>query len=155
MPRDRAAELEAELKDMADGDFVSWNSPHCSDEVRISNLEDILAFESVGSGPSLFEGLQQHGVDLPRPETLDERQSAEKVMEVMQALAGLRIFLIGIERMSPREAYSTLWNETLWEGCYARKRNPYACTLIDVTHTLSHEEMLQILEGRKVPDFIQ
>jgi hypothetical protein len=64
---DRTAELEAELRSLADGDAVFWTSQDCPAEVRESNLEDILAFESVGSGTSLFEGLQEHGVDLPQP----------------------------------------------------------------------------------------
>jgi hypothetical protein len=142
----RIGELEAALKDLADGDAVFWAAPNCPFDIRESDLEDVLQFESVGSGVSLFEGMQQHGLDLPRPETLDERQSARKVMEVFSALEDLRIFLIGFEAMSPSELYSTLWNQTLWEGCYVRKRNPGSITLIDVSHKLPRSEMLRFLQ---------
>jgi hypothetical protein len=143
---DRTAELEAELRSLADGDAVFWTSPDCPAEVRESNLEDILAFESVGSGTSLFEGLQEHGVDLPQPEKLDEMQCARKALEVMHALADLRIFLVGYDHMTARELYSTLWNETLWEGCYVEKRHPGALTVIDVSHLMTHSEVLQFLQ---------
>lgn len=146
---DRASELEEELKSLADGDAVFWTSGNCPAEIRQSNLEDILAFESVGSGTSLFEGLQEHGLELPPPEKLDERQSAEKVTEVLQALAGLRIFLIGFEDMTARQFYATLWNQTLWEACYVEKRNPGALTVIDISHRLSRSDILAFLEDLK------
>lgn len=152
---DGASKLEEELKSLADGDAVFWTSGNCPAEIRRSNLEDILAFESVGSGTSLFEGLQEHGLELPPPEKLDERQSAEKVTEVLQALASLRIFLIGIEDMTPRQFYSTLWNQTLWEGCYIEKRNPGALTLIDVSHRLSRSDLLEFLEDLKRSGSVQ
>ena len=142
----RAEGMEDHLRRMADGDAVFWTSKNCPDHIRESNLEDIIAFESVASGTSLFQGLQEHGVDLPPPETLNERQSAAKVMEVLHALARLRIFLVGFDDMTARESYSTIWNQTLWEGCYIEKQNPGACTLIDVSHSMSREAMQQALE---------
>jgi hypothetical protein len=145
----RAKELEEELNRLADGDAVFWSSENCPGELWESNLEDVLAFESVGTGTSVFEGLQQHGVILPAPERLDEQECAEKATEVLHALARQRIFLFGFDDMTAREFYSTLWNQTLWEGCYVEKRNPGAITLIDVSHKMLRSEMLQFLEELK------
>ncbi len=149
--RDRIRELEEELNKLSDGDAETWTSPDCPAEVKRTNLEDNLAFESVGNGQSLFEGLEEHGVDLPPPEELNEEQSAMKVVQVARALACLRIFLVGFDRMPPRECYSTLWNETLWEACYVEKRNPNAVTLIDVSHSMSRSEMRDFLKGLERP----
>ena len=143
---DRAGQLEEELKRLMDGDAVIWASGDCPPEVRQTNMEDILAFESVGSGTSLFDGLQAHGIDLPHPDKLDEEQSLKKVAQVMLALEELRIFLVGFQNMSPREFYSTLWNETLWEGCYVKKRNPGALTVIDISHSIPKSEILKMLD---------
>ena len=151
----RIEKLESELNNLADGDALFWFHPDFPADVQEENLEDILAFESVSSGTSLFEGLQQHGLDLPHPEKLDEYQSACKVMEVLRALEELRIFLIGFDSMSACELYSTLWNQTLWEGCYVRKRHPGAITLIDVSHKMLRSDMLQFLEDLRKPDCIQ
>jgi hypothetical protein len=143
---DRAAKLEEDLKILKDGDAVFWTSHDCPADLRESNLEDILAFESVESGTSLFDGLQEHGIDLPHPEKLDEQQSAGKITEVLLALEELQVFLIGFEGMSARQFYWTLWNQTLWEGCYVKKRNPGALTIIDVSHSIPRSEILRILE---------
>jgi hypothetical protein len=142
----RIEDLEDHLKGLTGGDAVFWAPPGMPAEIWESSLEDVLAFESVGSGTSLFEGLQEHGLDLPQPEKLDERQSVEKVAEVLHALAALGIFLVGFDHLDTREFYSTLWNETLWEGCYVEKRNPGAMTIIDVSHRMSRSEIMQTLE---------
>jgi hypothetical protein len=141
----RAAELEDQLTRLADGDAAFWASPNLPDSIRISHLEDILAFESVGSATSLFRGLQEHGVDLPPPDRLNEGQSARKAMEVMRALARLRVYLVGFECMTPREFYFTLYNQTLWEGCYVEKQTPGLVTIIDVSHSLSRQDWLRFL----------
>jgi hypothetical protein len=142
----RIGDLQDRLKREVDEDAVFWTSGNCPAEVRETDLEDILAFESTGAGVSLFEGLQAHGVILPRPEELDEQQSAAKIAEVLHELLRLRILLVGFEDMTALEFYSTLWNETLWEGCYVEKRNPGAMTLIDVSHRLSRADFMRLME---------
>lgn len=64
----------------------------------------------------------------------------------MQTLARIGVFLVGWEGMTARQLYSTLWGETLWEGCYVEKRNPGALTLIDIPHKLSPTDIRQYLE---------
>lgn len=151
----RIEKLKAELNDLAGGEAKFWASPDCPADVEEANLEDILEFESVGSGISLFEGLQLHGTDLPHPDKMNEFQSERKVMEVLYALEDLQIFLIGFDAMTGRELYSTLWHRTLWEGCYIRKRHPGAITLIDVSHKMSQSDLLQFLENFTKAETIQ
>lgn len=138
------AELEDRLRDLTDGEFETGGD--LPPEIQETHLEDILAFESVGSGTSLFQGLEAHGVQLPPPEKLDDRQSAEKANEVLHALAGIGVFLIGFEHMTPREFYSRIWHQTLWEGCYVEKRLPGAVTLIDVSHSMSRSDWRHFTE---------
>jgi len=129
---DRIKRLQENLKNIC-GRVFFGNSPDLPADVQEKDLEDVLAFEAVGKGISLFEGLQNHGVDLPHPEKLDEKQSRRKAREVLNALADLRIFLAGMDGMSGCRLYRTLWEQTLWEGCYVKKRNPDAVTVIDVS----------------------
>jgi hypothetical protein len=142
----RSAELQDQLTRLADGDAAFWAPPRLPDSIWISHLEDVLAFESVALGPSLFQGIQEHGLDLPPPDTLDERRSVRKVMEVMRALARLRVYLVGFECMIPRELYFTLYNQTLWEGCYVEKRTPGGVAVIDVSRTLSRQDWQRFLK---------
>ncbi len=137
----RINELEEEIKRLAGGSAIISSSDDLPPDIRQSHLEDILKFESIGSGPSLFEGLQQHGMELPHPDKLDDSQTMNKIMEVMNALEELQVFLVGFNDMTPRQLYSTLWHETLWEGCYVKKRNPEAFTIIDVSHRTSQSEI--------------
>ena len=150
---DRIEELEGKLRELSDGEYES--AGNLPPEIRETYLEDVLSFESVGSGLSLFQGLEQHGVNLPPPEKLDEPQCIAKITEVLHALAGLRVFLVGFEQMSPREFYSTLFNETLWEGCYVEKRIPGAMTIIDVSHSMSRSEWRQFMEDLNKSQVVQ
>jgi len=147
--------IEQRLTDLADGDMSSWTSPDFKAADRQTYLEDVLAFESVGSGPSLFEGLEAHGVNLPRPEDLDQRQSLDKLREIVEALANVRVFLIGFEHLTPSEFYATLWNETLWEGCYVEKRHPGAMTLMDVSHNIPRSEIMRYLRDLQRGSWVQ
>lgn len=142
----RIKKLQEALNDLCGGRAIFRPSPNLPDKVQETNLEDILAFESVGKGISMFEGLQRQGMELTRPDQLDEMQSRRKAMEVLQALAELRIFIVGFDGMNGRELYRTLWHKTLWEGCYVKKRHPGAVTLIDVSHRMKRSEMQQYLD---------
>jgi hypothetical protein len=142
----KIAQLEEEIKRMSGGDAHLWSSRNCPPELRESALEDIITFESIGTGTSLFEGLQQHGLDLPHPDKLNEEQSERKVREIMFALTDLHVFLMGYEEMTPRQLYLTLWHETLWEGCYFERKNPYGATFLDVSHKIPRSEILQYLD---------
>jgi hypothetical protein len=143
----RINKLKDELNDLSDGRAIVNTSSDAPLDLIESHLEDIVNFESVSSGISLFEGLQQHGMKLPPPETLNEFLSGRKVMEIFRALEKLRVFLIGFEEMSARELYSTLWNETLWEGCYVKKRNPGSITMIDVSHKMRQSDMQRYFDN--------
>jgi hypothetical protein len=131
---ERIGEIERELNRLADGEYTSGKvSPNLSLEDRQNYLENILAFESVGSGPSLFEGLEANGVRLPRPEQLSDRQCIRKVTKIMKGLSKIGVFLMGFEHLNPRELYTTLFHQTLWEGCYVKRRHPGSVTFIDVS----------------------
>ena len=144
---DRIRKLQEDLNSLCGGEAVFKTSPALPADIQEASLEDILAFESVGTGISLFEGLQRHGMDLPPPEKLDELQSRRKALEVLNALADLQIFLVGFDQLSGRKLYRRLWSQTLWEGCYVKKRHPGAITIIDVSHKMSGSEIQQYLDN--------
>lgn len=140
--REEVCRLETELNRLADGEAVfGSSSPELSAEEEQTFLEDVLAFESVDKGVSLFLGLQRRGLKLPRPEELNERKSAKKVMQILDALANLGILLVGFQDLTPREFYSKLYHETLWEGCYVEKRQEGALTVMDVSHSMTRGDV--------------
>ncbi len=133
---DRIKKLQDKLNDLSGGQAIFKTAPDWPLEEVELYMQDIVNFESVGEGTSLFDGLQQHGVKLPPPETLNEFLSGRKVMEIFRALEKLRVFPVGFEKMSARTLYRTLYHKTLWEGCYAKKLHPASMTLMDVSHQL-------------------
>lgn len=124
-------EMENHLRDIANGNAWFNAAEDLPLATRESHLQDILAFESIDSGPSMFEGLQERGLDLPHPDELDEQECGERILEILLALSKIQVYIIGLEEMSPKEAYAKLWNETLWEGCYVEKRTAHSLTVID------------------------
>jgi hypothetical protein len=152
--RRRINKLQDTINDLSNGSSILKLSPNIPADIMESHLEDIVNFESVGSGTSLFEGLQQHGMKLPRPEELNEFLSSRKAMEIFRALDKLGVFLIGFEGMTARELYSILWNQTLWEGCYVKRLNPGSITLIDVSHKMKQSEIHQFLDDMMKPESI-
>ncbi|MFZ0428162.1 MAG: hypothetical protein WAO20_08585 [Acidobacteriota bacterium] len=135
--REEVDRLETELNRLADGEASFWRSQDSPLEDQQTFLEDVLAFESVDKGVSLFRGLQQKGMKLPPPEELNEKQSRKKVGQIFKALSKLGVFLVGFENMSAREFYSKLYHQTLWEACYVEKRQPGAITMMDVSHSMT------------------
>jgi hypothetical protein len=151
---ERVRALEEELRRMCGGDADCWTAHDCPEDLWEAHLEDVLAFENVGVGLSLFEGLEMHGLKLPRPETLNEKQSRKKVFEIMQALLGLQVMLAGFEHLSGRQLYRTLFEDTLWDGCYVKKKRPELVTIIDMSRTPRRTEqrlrMIAMAKARTV-----
>jgi hypothetical protein len=143
---DRIKKLQDKLNEISGGKAIFEAAPDAPLDILEAYVQDIINFESIGSGISLFEGLQQHGVKLPSPDTLNEFLSRRKVMEIFRALKKLQVFIIGFEKMSARELYSTLWNQTLWEGCYVQKQHPGSITLLDASSKPSRFGMQQYVD---------
>jgi hypothetical protein len=151
---DRIRELEEDLSRRAGGDVSFWNRGDCPSDLRESHLEDVRAFESLSSGPSLFQGLEANGVNLPPPEKLNQRQCAKKVLEILKALARVQVVIIGFEHWSPKQAYAKFWEETLWEGCYVEKKTPGGITVIDASHSLSRSDFERSIKQLMGPQFV-
>jgi len=153
-PGKRVKKLSEELKNLFSGDLLGKSSPVLSEDVEAEALEDILAFESIGRGTSMFEGLRQNGLELPHPDKLNEFQSQRKALEVLKALTKTGVFCVGFGGMSGRRLYRTLYHQTLWEGCYVKRHHPGTVTLIDLSRKTMRSELKRLLSGMMTRDTI-
>lgn len=98
----------------ADGEII-WVSEECPPEAAAQFWLSVAAYEQA-PWTAHFQELLDAGVELPAPESMDDRQLATKLWEVIGALAWMRVFLSQTDHLSDRELYTLLWSDTLRES---------------------------------------
>jgi hypothetical protein len=74
--------------------------------------EHLIAYETAAMTTN-FQQLLDAGVALPQAHELDDQQLAQKVWEVIEALARVRVFLSETDHLNDRELYELLWRDVL------------------------------------------
>jgi hypothetical protein len=110
----RVNELREAAREAAGGEMISWEQPDAPPEIAEQFWENVLAYEQAEE-TSHFLLLERAGVELPRPEQLDDKQLTAKLWEVIRALAGMNCYLSQTDHWSDRELYERLWRDTLRE----------------------------------------
>lgn len=110
----RVNELREAAREAAGGEMISLEQPDAPPEIAEQFWENVLAYEQAEE-TSHFLLLERAGVELPRPEQLDDKQLTAKLWEVIRALAGMNCYLSQTDHWSDRELYERLWRDTLRE----------------------------------------
>src|SRR5215210_7405073 len=92
-----------------------WESEESSPEARAQFWLSAAAYEQAPS-TTHFQLLEESGIELPSPESMDDERLATKLWEVIEGLARLRVFLNQTDHLSDRELYETLWHDVLREA---------------------------------------
>lgn len=96
------------------GGELTWMSEDCPPEVAAQFWLSVAAYEQA-PWTTHFQELVDAGIELPTPESMDDRQLTAKLSEVIDALARMRVFLSQTDHLSDRELYTLLWKDTLRE----------------------------------------
>lgn len=106
---------DSQLKDeeLMDNELSFFDS-EMSPELREQIMDSMLNYENAELISS-FTLLEQGGMALPEPDTLDDTQLTAKLWEVIRGLAMLRMFLYNTDHLSDRELYEDLWHDLLRE----------------------------------------
>jgi hypothetical protein len=89
-------------------------SEHLSPEQENQFLRRVLAFEN-GATTTLLAELQRIGIEVPAPATLSDATLTDKLWEVINGLARLRVFLQQTDHLSDRALYELLHDRLLPE----------------------------------------
>jgi hypothetical protein len=114
-------------------------------EVKEKILESILSMEEEQEQP-LSDYMEEEGVSLPQPDTLDDAKVHEKLWEVIQAMAGLNQFLYNTNHLSDRQLYEVLWSDILPEPVFINPEDDCSAGYIDILGGCSEEDCLNRLK---------
>ena len=110
----RIEALKRRAEELTDGEMIAQGTESAPSEVEEGFWKHVVQYEEA-SWTTHFQQLEQAGVSLPAPETLTDQEVTEKLWEVINKLAQMRIFLEETDHLSDRELYTRLWSEDLRE----------------------------------------
>ncbi len=139
---DRLKERAAEL---AGDEMNFYESEDIPPDVQEEFWKQVLMFEE-GERAPLFDRLIKAGVELPEPETLNDKQVHEKVWDVIYALQLMNIFLSQTNHLSDRELYTELWTDILREDMMVMPDVPNFHCGLDMLGSYGEEDMYLYLK---------
>jgi hypothetical protein len=123
--RQRIEALKQRAAQLAAGDMPHWESDEMDDDLAEAFWQSVVDVENAPETTN-FRQLEEAGVELPSPDSLDDEQLTKKLWEVIETLARLRVFLECTDHLSDRELYARLWHEVLREPTTAMPPSPLA-----------------------------
>ncbi len=121
------------------GELFQHTDPETDPEEELAFLEHIYVLESQ---PTITHAHQliENGVCLPSPNDLSEAQLHDKLWEVIDKLAELRVFLENTNHLNDRSLYEQLWTETLNEFTWDMSHSLNGALHIDMCGSGSEED---------------
>jgi hypothetical protein len=120
---ERIAELKREAQELAGGEMAAGGMEDTPPEVEEGFWKHVVDYEKA-PWTTNFKQLEEAGIELPAPETLNDEQITKKLWEVIHGLALLRVFLDDTDHLSDRELYTALWSDLLREEVKALPPDP-------------------------------
>lgn len=110
----RINELREAAGEAAGAEMTYWESADTPPDIAEQFWGNVLAYESADE-TTHFKQLMRQGIEMPRPEDLNDDALATKLWEVIHALAKFSVFMSTTDHWSDRELYERLWHDTLHE----------------------------------------
>ncbi|MEJ2110489.1 MAG: hypothetical protein P8Z37_11380 [Acidobacteriota bacterium] len=103
-------------------------------------LEQILFMEELNEEP-LFNQLEKEGIQISRPESLNDPELHKKLWEIIHAMARMGHYLSNTDHLSDRELYELLFNDILREPTSVNPDPTSISDHIDILGGCSDEDL--------------
>jgi hypothetical protein len=133
---ERIAKLRAELEKLGGSTTTLESMPADMEEEFLRHVLEYETAEPI----SLMTLLENSGLQVPPPDTLDKDTLKIKLKEVIERMASLGAYLLHTNHLSERELYDFLFNEGLREEAVLFPENPSYAYMIDLTGSGSDED---------------
>jgi hypothetical protein len=133
---ERIAKLRAELEKLGGTAMQLVEMPADLEE---EFLRQVLEYETT-EPISLFRLLENSGLSIPAPETLDNNALRTKLQEIIERMASMGAYLLHTNHLSDRELYDYLYCDGLREEAVLFPENPSYAYIIDLTGSGSDED---------------
>ena len=136
----KIAELKRQAQELTGGKMLEGEAEDTPPEIAEGFWRHVVDYEKA-PWTTNFKQLEEAGIQLPAPETLDDEQVTKKLWEVIRALALLRVFLEQTDHLSDRELYTELWSDLLREEVKAMPPDPDGAWHLSPLGGCSDEDM--------------
>ena len=133
---ERIAKLRQEVEKLG-GNTMSLESMPADMEEEF--LRHVLEYESA-EPISLLQLLTNSGVEVSRPDELDDETLTAKLKEIIDRMASLGAYLIHTNHLSDRALYEYLYHDGLRDEAVLFPENPSYAYMIDLTGSGSEED---------------
>jgi hypothetical protein len=153
-PEDRIQELKRHAEKLCGGEIEVDSLDDCSVETEEAFWKHVVDYEEA-RWTTNFQQLENAGVSLPAPDSLNDAELTEKLWEIIQKLSLLHVYIDQTDHLSNRELYTHLWTDSLREETKAMAPLAGSACHIQVLGGGSDEDNLLFLKHYADDDFRQ
>jgi hypothetical protein len=156
IPENKIEALKRRAEELCGGQMTVGTLDDCPsevpEEVEEGFWKHIVDYEEA-PWTTNFQQLENAGVSLPTPDSLNDEELTAKLWDIIQKLALLRVFVEQTDHLSDRELYTHLWTNSLREETKALPMAANSAYHIQLLGGCSEEDMLLYLKYYADDDF--
>ena len=144
-PEKRIEALKRRAEELSGGQMEIGTMDNCPAELEEAFWKHVVDYEEA-PWTTHFQQLENAGVSLPLPDSLNDEELTAKLWEIIQKLALLRVFIEQTDHLSDRELYTHLWSNSLREETKAFSLTANSAWHIQLLGSCSEEDNLLYLK---------